>query len=186
MTATLFAEVVPVWSVAEYLDANHYLGSATRGFAWSDEFGVAVLASPTSRHLPHDRWLELSRWCLTGEPNAGSRQWARIRRYLHEHRPDVTTVVSYSDRSAGHSGALYKASGWIAAPTWHALRPPPSGGGSWDGVTKQEPKDRWVFPLRHDADRERLLAIQDDALRRKMPEREYREPTWRGKRWSAA
>jgi hypothetical protein len=75
------APIVPPRNVAAYLDANHYLGRTARGFAWSDEYGVIVLAPPTSRRLPRE-WLELSRWCLTGEPNAGSRQWAAVARYL--------------------------------------------------------------------------------------------------------
>jgi hypothetical protein len=69
--------IVPVANVAAFLDAHHYLGRARRGVAWSDELGVLVLASPTSRHLPTD-WLELSRWCLVGEKNGGSRQFLKV------------------------------------------------------------------------------------------------------------
>lgn len=175
--------VVPVSTVADYLDGNHYLGAAKRGFAWSDEFGVLVLSAPTSRFLPYDRWLELTRWCLIGEPNAGSRQWARVKRYLLDERPDITTVVSYSDPSVGHTGSLYRACNWLWAPTWHRLRPPPSGGGTWDGVTVQSPKDRWVFPLRRDDEREEILTLRDDSVKKKYPDAEYREPLWSGRRW---
>jgi 5-methylcytosine-specific restriction endonuclease McrA len=60
-------------SVGQFLQDRHYLGPVVRGFAWSDEFGVLVLAKPTARMLPQDdTWLELVRWCLTGESNAGS------------------------------------------------------------------------------------------------------------------
>lgn len=157
----------PTRNVAPFLNAHHYLGASGRGFAWSDEFGVIVFASPTSRHLPTD-WLELSRWCIYPQaPNAGSRQWARAVRALRIDRPDVTTIVSYSDPSQGHTGALYKACNWLYAPTWHRLRPPPTGGGSWDGVTMQHPKDRWVFPLRADARRASVLAIGDESLIRR-------------------
>jgi hypothetical protein len=161
------AVMVPVKTVAPFLDAHHYLGASRRGFAWSDESGVIVFASPTSRHLPKD-WLELSRWCLyPPSPNAGSRQWARAIRALKAARPEVTTIVSYSDPSQGHTGALYKACNWYPAPTWHRLRPPPSGGGSWDGVTIQAPKDRWVYPIRPDVRRASVLAINDAALVRR-------------------
>jgi hypothetical protein len=180
----LFGCVVPVETVAEYLDANHYLGRATRGFAWSDEFGVMVLASPTSRRLPHETWLELSRWCLLGGRNSGSQQWSRVRAFLRANHPGVTTVVSYSDPAAGHTGALYRACGWLWAPTWHRLIPPPSGGGSWDGVTRQEPKDRWVFPLRRDELREELLSVKSESARRSFPDAEYREPAWKRGRWT--
>lgn len=166
MSVTLLDDpVVDVAAVSSFLAANHYLGATRRGFAWSDEYGVLVLAPPTSRKLPGD-WLELSRWCLLGEPNAGSRQWSAVARWLRANHP-ATTVVSYSDPSVGHTGALYKACNWIWAPTWQRLRPPPSGGGSWDGVTVQTPKDRWVFPLRRDPRRATVLAVQDEALRRR-------------------
>ena len=165
--------MVPVSTVALYLDAHHYLGRASRGIAWSDELGVMVLASPTSRHLPTD-WLELSRWCLVGVPNGGSMQWSRVVRWLRE-ESDATTVVSYSDPSVGHTGSLYRACNWIWAPTWQRLRPPPSGGGSWDGITQQSVKDRWVFPLRPDARRSEVLRVNDEALqRRNCPQ--YVEP----------
>jgi hypothetical protein len=131
--SNLLTPISDVRSVAEYLNQHHYLGAARRGFAWSDEFGVMVLAKPTSRKLPHETWLELSRWCLTGESNAGSRQWSRVHKWLLAERPEITTVVSYSDPSVGHTGSLYRACNWIWAPTWMRLRPPPSAGGSWDG-----------------------------------------------------
>lgn len=182
---TLLGPVCGVASVAEYLRRRHYLGAAGRGVAWSDEHGVMVLANPTSRRLPHDTWMELTRWCLTGTPNAGSRQWSAARRWLIAAHPHITTVVSYSDPSAGHTGALYRACGWLPAPTWQYLRPPPSGGGSWDGHTRQAPKMRWVYPLRRDDQRAAILAIQDAAVRRRFPDAEYREPTWRRGRWSA-
>jgi hypothetical protein len=158
--------IVPVMNVAAFLDAHHYLGRATRGVAWSDEFGVLVLASPTSRNLPRD-WLELSRWCLVGGPNAGSQQWSAVARWLRANRADVTTVVSYSDPSVGHTGALYKACNWLWAPTWQRLRPPPSGNGTWANGEVQSVKDRWIFPLRADARRMGVLAVKDDSLVRR-------------------
>jgi hypothetical protein len=168
VSGDLFGNVVPPRLVADYLDREHYLGATGRGFAWSDEYGVCVLAKPTARYLPQDgTWLELVRWCLTGERNGGSRQWARVSRWLKANRPDVTTVVSYSDPSAGHTGALYRACNWTWAPTWHRLRPPPSGNGSWREGEPQAVKDRWVFVLRRDVRRDGLLAVKDDALTRR-------------------
>lgn len=173
MTSTLFGEICRPKDVEAILRERHYLGPTSRGFAWSDEYGVLVLASPTSRHLPTD-WLELTRWCLTGEKNAGSRQWAKVARYLRAEHP-ATTVVSYSDPSVGHTGALYRACNWIWAPTWQRLRPPPSQGGSWDGTTIQAVKDRWVFPLRRDPRRAEILQVRDEALQRRgCPQ--YQEP----------
>lgn len=165
--------IVPPANVAAFLDAHHYLGRTDRGFAWSDEYGVLVLAGPTSRSLPPD-WLELSRWCLVGTPNGGSRQWSAVARWLRANHP-ATTVVSYSDPSRGHTGALYRACNWLWAPTWHRLRPPPTANGTWDGETTQAVKDRWVFPLRPDPRRPEFLAVNDGALvRRGCPS--YVEP----------
>lgn len=160
---------VPVKNVADYLDQHHYLGKATRGFVWSDEFGVVVFAKPTSRRLPSDgSWLELTRWCLVGTKNGGSRQWARVRRHIQTTYPEVTTIVSYSDPSVGHSGSLYKACNWRWAPTWHRLRPPPSGNGRWTASDKVESvKDRWYFPLRSDERRIELLTVSDKSLVRR-------------------
>ena len=156
-------------SVAAFLEANHYLGPVSRGFAWSDEWGVLVLAKPTARRLPQDgTWLELVRWCLVGAPNGGSRQWARVARTIKREQLPVTTIVSYSDPSQGHTGALYKAAGWQWAPTWHRLRPPPSGNGNWGGKGKQSVKDRWVFPLRADSRRAEILRVKDDAIMKKL------------------
>jgi hypothetical protein len=172
---SLLDPLVRSQDVAAYLDGNHYLGRAARGWAWDDEYGVAVFTNPNSKALPSD-WLELVRWCLRGEPNDGSRQWSGIARYLRRERPDVSTVVSYSDPSAGHTGALYRACNWLWAPTWLELRPPPSGNGSWDGETQQSIKSRWVFPLRRDPRREPVLAVKDAGLRRRFPDAEYRDP----------
>lgn len=164
----------------QLLREKHYLGPHRRGTVYQDAAGVLVFRSPSSRHLPK-HWLELCRWCIvSGEPNAGSMQWGRVVRWLRLTFPDVTTVVSYSDPGAGHDGALYRATNWLWAPTWHRLRPPPSGLGSWDGgKTQQTVKDRWVFPLTSDAGRAAALPVNDASLRRRFPWAEYREPTWR-------
>lgn len=160
---------VPPRTVAFYLDANHYLGATGRGWAWSDEWGVLVLAKPTSRRLPQDgTWLELVRWCLVGHKNGGSRQWSTVAKYVRAELPEVTTAVSYSDPSAGHTGALYKACNWTWAPTWHRLRPPPSGNGAWKDGTSQSVKDRWVFEFKRDARRDELLRVKDDAIVRAL------------------
>lgn len=152
-------------SVGEFLQARHYLGPVQRGFAWSDEFGVLVLAKPTARFLPQDgTWLELVRWCLVGQHNGGTMQWSRVRREIRAAAPQVTTIVSYSDPSQGHTGALYKACNWLWAPTWHRLRPPPTGNGSWKQGQIQSVKDRWVFEIQRDKRRQEILRVKDDAI----------------------
>ena len=143
------------------LEDRHYLGRSHRAkWTYQDEFGVMVWSNPSSRHLPQQRWLELVRWCLVGVRNGGSMQFRRVKKELLSNFPNVTTLVSYSDPSQGHTGALYKACNWVWAPTWHRLKPPPSGNGSWDGKTKQSVKDRWIFPLRPDAERDIYLGAK--------------------------
>lgn len=158
------------------LRRRHYLGPSGRGFALGDEEGVMVFANPSSRHLPSETWLELVRWCITGGKNSGSRQWRAAVRWLRVNRSTVTTIVSYSDPGAGHTGALYRSANWWWAPTWHRIRPPPTMNGSWDGETEMSVKDRWVYPIRSDQRRVHILRLNDDGLLRAHPELEYREP----------
>ncbi len=174
MNIGLFDEPLTVNAI---LASYHYLGPTSRGESYQDEFGVMVFANPASRRLPQQRWLELSRWCITSKmDNAGSRQWRNVSRWLRQERPDITTVVSYSDPSAGHTGALYRACNWLWAPTWHRLRTPPSGNGQWSKGGKVEAvKDRWIFPLQRDRERAEVLAVHDAALVRRFPYAQYRE-----------
>jgi len=174
----------PPKHVAQLLRERHYLGPIDRGAAWIDEYGCIVIAAPTSRRLPRETWLELARWCLLGAKNGGSQQWSGFVRALKRARPDVTTVVSYSDPSAGHTGALYRACNWWWAPTWHRLRPPPTGNGAWSNRERESVKDRWIFPLRSDPARPTILRVNDDAILRRWAWAEYHEPggvPW--KRW---
>jgi len=55
----------------------------------------------------------------------------------------------------GHTGALYKASGWMWKPTWHRIKPPPTGNGSW-GSGLESVKDRWAYFLHPDTAQDRL------------------------------
>ena len=162
--------------VAAVLAAHHYLGATKRGLAWLDDAGVMVFASPTSRRLP-THWLDLTRWCiLDRSKNAGSRQWGNAVRAIRKQFPATSTIVSYSDPAVGHNGALYRACNWWWAPTWHRLRPPPTGQGSWTDGKQESVKDRWVFALQPDADREALLVARDESVLRRLPCARYREP----------
>lgn len=172
--------LVPAKLVGPFLQTHHYLGPSKRGFAWQDDHGVLVFANPSSRQLPQHTWLELVRWCIVStEPNTGTRQWAQAWRTIYDAMPQITTIVSYSDPSAGHDGALYRACNWLWAPTWHRLRPPPTGNGQWSDGKTQATKDRWIFPLRADEQRQKLLGLSDQTLARKMPWANYQEPTFR-------
>lgn len=174
------------WHVGDDSEANmlllreHYLGPLDAG-AWLTIVGsidgepVAAMMWrwPTSRRLPSDgSWLELSRWCLTpaAGDNAGSRMHKQAVQIIRRRLPATTTLVSYSDPSHGHTGALYRACNWQWAPTWLRLRPPPTGQGDW-GTGRQEIKDRWVFCIAPDASREAVLRIDDRAAIRYWQDR---------------
>lgn len=163
-------------TVNHILHANHYLGPIGRGLAWQDEYGVIVLASPTARHIP-PHWLEITRWCILERGgNHGSRMWGGFIKALRKARQDVTTLVSYSDPSVGHTGALYRACNWLWAPTWHRLRPPPTGNGAWSSGEQSGVKDRWVFPIRPDPARVEALRVKDDSILARHPWARYTEP----------
>jgi hypothetical protein len=163
--------------VAALLTVKHYLGPVKAGGAQAVVVGAVdgqvvaaqVWRRPTSRRLPADgTWLELSRWCLTPEAgaDAGSRMHAQAVKLLRLNF-GVGTLVSYSDPSQGHTGALYRACNWRWAPTWHRLRPPPTGQGNWGTDQVQHVKDRWVFPIGHDPRRQDILMVNDGgAIRR--------------------
>ena len=157
------------------LEDRHYLGRSHRAtLTYQDDFGVMVFAPPSARNLPKD-WLELVRWCLLA--GHGSQQWKAASRWLLT-QSDATTVVSYSDPSVGHTGALYRACNWLWAPTWHRLFPAPSGQGQWTPGKTQAAKDRWVALLRPDESRAARLAVNDGRIKR-IPWAEYREPRWK-------
>lgn len=176
------ADLVLVPQLSEAAAARmHYLGASKRSrLEYADEFGWITFANPVSRRLPQD-WLELNRWILVHRKNGGSQQWKRVVRWLRDVAPECTTVVSYSDPSVGHSGALYRACNFIAAPTWHVLCPPPSGNGTRAG-RRQAVKLRWVYPLAADQRRAAILQLEE-SYRRRFPGRSYVEPRrwWKAK-----
>jgi hypothetical protein len=166
------------WGHGSLVEANdllhreHYLGPLRTGgnaliFVGRKDHRVVacqVWRRPTSRNLPADgTWLELSRWCLTAEagPNAGSRCHRAVLPALRE--LGARTVVSYSDPSAGHTGALYRACNWLWAPTWLRLRPPPTANGDWGGVGLQAVKDRWIFHVARRDPARSILPTDDHA-----------------------
>lgn len=164
--------------VNAFLGGRHYLGAYTGprfrfafvGVMTGEIVAAQVWRMPAARRLPNDgSWLELARWCLTtvAVKNAGSRMHGWVRRWLLENEPKVTTLVSYSDPSIGHSGTLYRACGWRWAPTWLRISPPPKGERSWDRSGYETPKDRWIFDLRPDPTRESYLTIPYPSVRRR-------------------
>ena len=161
-TLRLHVSTATVAEVNVLLQAEHYLGPVTGARVCFAAFAEDVMAAcqvwrwPTARMLPSDgSWLELSRWCIAehAETNTGSRMMGYVRRWLRREMPQVRTLVSYSDPVHGHTGTLYRASGWTYAPTHHGERYDangkgyPSGHGSWNGVDQMSPKHRWTVAL---------------------------------------
>lgn len=167
--------IIPLELANQLLKHNHYLGPTKKGTAYMDDGGVIVFSSPTSRRLPRE-WVEISRWCIINrDKNAGSKQWGRFIREFKKLYPKVTTLVSYSDPSQGHTGALYRACNWVWAPTWLRIRPPPSGNGKWSNKNESV-KDRWVFIINKDINRKEVLKIKDTAILRRNPGLIFTEP----------
>lgn len=162
-TPALHLTTATVSEVNQILGSNHYLGTvATARYCFAGWTGnllttCQVWRWPTARMLPDDgTWLELSRWCITPMAglNAGSRTMGWVRRWLRNNAPEVTTLVSYSDPVHGHTGGLYRASGWTYTPTHHGVRYDAdgvgykSGHGKWSkGGIIQSPKHRWTIEL---------------------------------------
>ncbi len=168
--------------VAEFLDQHHYLGrrSGRSAFALRNKHGVLAFSrSPQAAPLPRD-WFELSRWCIVSdEDSAGTRQWAQARAWLLKNT-DTTTVVSYSDPSR-HDGALYRAAGWLWAPSGQFLLKGLSMAKERHPEAPYVDKVRWIYPLRPDPRRADKLTIRHpwlwnhDALKWLC---EWPEPTW--------
>lgn len=162
--------------VSTRLAQDHYLGPVGKGTAYHDRHGIIVLSHPTTRFVPPD-WVEVTRWCLYGQRNAGSRQWSEMRKILMGQ--GVTTVVSYSDPAVGHTGALYRAAGWLWAPTFMLYDPPPTFGARRPGELRRDAvKERWIDALLPDA--RRLAVLRPEHERAAQVLREHGEDAlWR-------
>lgn len=87
---------------------------------------VAVWSLPVARSLPQDgSCLELRRLALASScpRNAASRMLGWMARDVPRRRPGVHRLVSYQDCEV-HSGAIYRAAGWVPRPA--------ASGGEWN------------------------------------------------------
>jgi 5-methylcytosine-specific restriction endonuclease McrA len=82
---------------------------------------VSKFASPirlsvtSSLGLEYSKVLELDRFCIypgAQKKNLASFVLARASRMIFNHFPNIEALVSFADPEQGHSGIIYKASGW--------------------------------------------------------------------------
>jgi transposase len=112
--------------VDEFLYTWHYQYSGRHGSDYGVYLGdlliaVARFTSPTRQEIATSlgykfkEVLELSRLCVHPKyqkPNLLTWFLARVRKQLHEDKPEVTCLVSFADSTYGHTGAVYKADNW--------------------------------------------------------------------------
>jgi hypothetical protein len=110
-------------------------------------YAVAIWSHPVSRSLPQVEWLELRRLAISGDAPKNTASWmlSVMVRLIRKLRPEVTTLISYQDKSV-HTGTIYKAAGW--KPTAFKRY------SSWSNATRVRPKDqaasdkqRWELTL---------------------------------------
>jgi hypothetical protein len=104
-------------------------------------YAVAIWSNPVARNLPQREWLELRR--LATAPDAPRNTCSRMLRVMEilirRARPEVVRLISYQDTEA-HTGAIYKAAGWIEATL--------SEGDEWDRPGRSRPKAQSDAPKR--------------------------------------
>ncbi|MDB5310251.1 MAG: hypothetical protein JWO38_4453 [Gemmataceae bacterium] len=128
-------------------------------------YAVAVWSPPVARHLPQDGTCrELRRLAIAPDAprNTASRMLGWMAREVNKSRPEVTRLISYQDRET-HTGAIYRAAGWVPHST-------PRGGPGWSSrrgrgvAARVRSKIRW----------EKALPPRTAANKGKPP-----RPTWR-------
>jgi hypothetical protein len=102
-------------------------------------YAVAIWSNPVARNLPQQEWLELRRLAIAPDAprNTASRMLAVMARLVRKDRPVVSRLVSYQDREV-HTGAIYRAAGWVAA------------------LTRRKRKRSWTTPSRPRPDAQAL------------------------------
>jgi hypothetical protein len=78
-------------------------------------FAAALWHNPSARTLPDD-WLELRRMAVAPDAPHCTASWmlARMQKWIHKNRPEVTRLISYQDEEV-HTGTIYRAAGWEPA-----------------------------------------------------------------------
>ncbi len=126
----------------EFLQSFHYAGygrsakSVYGAFLGGDLVAVCKFATPvrqevaTSMGLRQAKVLELDRFCihpLYQKKNFASWLVSRCSRRAFDDHPRVRALASFADSTFGHTGTIYKASGWsfvhVVRPDYHYVGP---------------------------------------------------------------
>lgn len=111
--------------------------------------GIVIWGAPVAK-INQKVYMELRRMFLEDSlpKNSESRVMSICIRQIKRLFPNVRLLISYSDLSMGHSGTIYKASGWI---NLGVIKGDPNGG--WGTTHKghkrveYSDKRKWGFPL---------------------------------------
>ena len=110
-------------------------------------YATAIWSSPIARKIKGSV-LELRRMAIADDAplNTASRMLGYMRRYIKQHLPHISKLISYQD-SETHKGTIYKASGWIPVNR--------SKGDIWDRASRSRnqaqsnsDKIRWEIKLK--------------------------------------
>ena len=104
----------------EWVKQFHYLQSAPPGFVVALEFlegkgriGAMLLGRPVARMYGEEIFELTRRYFIDSAPkNTESAALAMMRAFVRKWFPSIRLILSYSDPSQGHTGAIYKADGW--------------------------------------------------------------------------
>ena len=110
-------------------------------------YAVAIWSPPMARMLNHQGIYELRRLaiCNDAPKHTASRMLKVMRLLIARRMPNLKKLISYQD-TAVHSGAIYRAAGWVSANL--------SSGGEWkrerhfaNPAQAPTPKIRWEYAL---------------------------------------
>ena len=105
----------------DWIAAHHYLQSCPPGFVHLYEFlegatliGGMLIGRPSAKEYDPDYILQLHRVFFIDQTErfVESQGLSMMRRYVRVWLPTIRGLLSYSDPTEGHRGAIYLADGW--------------------------------------------------------------------------
>lgn len=122
----LAIEEIDSVSAEQLYNKYHYLGKIRRGYHIGAKFNGKLIAAatfsvPTRKESiirlqrSYDEVRELARFCINRtfhNPNLASFLMPKFLTAFSKRKPNVTTIISFSDPQFGHLGTIYKATNW--------------------------------------------------------------------------